>query len=568
MARGVVALWLIAFAASAATADDHAPSGVHIAFGTRDDEMSVTWHTLASNPGDAVVEYSLLSDVSASKPAPSSRVEGTTRAFVDGGPERSVRFVHRVVLSNLEPGATYKYRVGNPVTKAYSAWFDFVAKRSRAQIAAGPPLKLLALCDQGHRESAGVLQLVAAEVADPSTRPDALVHCGDFAYDLDTYSGRNGDRFLADVEPVAARVPYMTSQGNHERAYNFSHYAERFTMPGAGVSNGNAYYSFDVGPAHVVAFNAEAFFWPEYFDAAYARRMYDWLVRDLRAANANRGNVPWILVHGHRPMYCVDTRVPDLTPHERKPEFDGACGWEKQAVRKGVASRCEDEYASLGCAAAFDAKSAESESEGFDVSVPRRAGPGGHVAPKESKSPEDFPIEKALYENGVDLYLAGHVHDYERYFPAFDERVVNGTDVTLERYVNPGATVHVTSGSGGNPEMWTDAMYNRTNGAGRKIPRGTCSHRAPWCAFQSGFAPKRTGEGYAYDFTYSRITVHDDRTLEWEQVSAPSGPDSVGRGDGEVGDPKGLPKGEVIDRFVISAAVHGPFASRGAIATE
>ena len=121
----------------------------------------------------------------------------------------------------------------------------------------------------------------------------------------------------------------------------------------------------------------------------------------------------------------------------------------------------------------------------------------------------------------MDLYLAGHVHDYERYFPAFDERVVNGTDVTLERYVNPGATVHVTSGSGGNPEMWTNAMYNRTNGAGRKIPRGTCSHRAPWCAFQSGFAPKRTGEGYAYDFTYSRITVHDDRTLEWEQVSAP-----------------------------------------------
>ncbi|ACO66136.1 predicted protein, partial [Micromonas commoda] len=365
-----------------------APSGVHIAFGTRDDEMSVTWHTLASNPGDAVVEYSLLSDVSAS-----SRVEGTTRAFVDGGPERSVRFVHRVVLSNLEPGATYKYRVGNPATKAYSVWFDFVAKRSRAQIAAGPPLKLLALCDQGHRESAGVLQLVAAEVADPSTRPDALVHCGDFAYDLDTYSGRNGDRFLADIEPVAARVPYMTSQGNHERAYNFSHYAERFTMPGAGASNGNAYYSFDVGPMHVVAFNAEAFFWPEFFDATYRSRMYEWLVDDLRAANDNRGNVPWILVHGHRPMYCVDAKVPDLTPHADKPEFDG--------------------------------------------------------------SPGDFPIEKALYENGVDLYLAGHVHDYERYFPAFDERVVNGTDVTLERYVNPGATVHVTSGSGGNPEMWT-----------------------------------------------------------------------------------------------------------------
>ena len=552
-------------AASAATADDHAPSGVHIAFGTRDDEMSVTWHTLASNPGDAVVEYSLLSDVSASKPAPSSRVEGTTRAFVDGGPERSVRFVHRVVLSNLEPGATYKYRVGNPVTKAYSAWFDFVAKRSRAQIAPVPreapravrprPPRIRGRAPARRGRGRGPFHQARRPrpLRRLRLRPGHLL-------------GQNGDRFLADVEPVAARVPYMTSQGNHERAYNFSHYAERFTMPGAGVSNGNAYYSFDVGPAHVVAFNAEAFFWPEYFDAAYARRMYEWLVRDLRAANANRGNVPWILVHGHRPMYCVDTRVPDLTPHERKPEFDGACGWEKQAVRKGVASRCEDEYASLGCAAAFDAKSAESESEGFDVSVPRRAGPGGHVAPKESKSPEDFPIEKALTKRRGPLPRGSRPR-----LRALLSRVRRASGERHGRHPRTVREPARPSTSPRAPEVTPRCGRMRCTTAQRRRaqnPRGTCSHRAPWCAFQSGFAPKRTGEGYAYDFTYSRIKVHDDRTLEWEQVSAPSGPDSVGRGDGEVGDPKGLPKGEVIDRFVISAAVHGPFASRGAIATE
>jgi hypothetical protein len=163
-----------------------------------------------------------------------------------------------------------------------------------------------------------------------------------------------------------------------------------------------------------------------------------------------------------------------------------------------------------------------------------------------------------LFDAGVDLYLAGHVHDYERYFPVYDEHVVNGTDVTLGRYVNPGATVHVTSGSGGNPEMWTDGMSGNKK---HPTPRGTCSHRAPWCAFQSGFAPKRTGAGYVYDFTYSRITVHDDETLEWEQVSAPSG---ALAGDGK------KVVGEVIDRFVISAATHGPFASRAGekIATE
>ena len=237
--RRLLGLVLVAVAVSAATAvNEHAPTGVHIAFGTRDDEMTVTWHTLASNPGDPTVEFhaGIIDDVSESSDAPQvSRVEGSTRAFVDGGPERTVRFVHRATLQNLEPGAIYSYRVGNPATKTWSRLFNFCAKRNKSQISPAKPLKLLALCDQGHRESAGVVQLVAAEVADPATRPDALIHCGDFAYDLDTYSGRNGDRWVSDVEPVAAYVPYMTSQGNHERAYNFSHYAERFTMPGHGA---------------------------------------------------------------------------------------------------------------------------------------------------------------------------------------------------------------------------------------------------------------------------------------------------------------------------------------------
>ena len=271
---------------------------------------------------DAVVEYSLLSDVGASV-----EVEGTTR--VRRRRTRAQRSLRPpVVLSNLEPGATYKYRVGNPATEAYSRWFDFVAKRSRAQIAAGPPLKLLALCDQGHRESAGVLQLVAAEVGDPSTRPDALVHCGDFAYDLDTYSGRNGDRFLADVEPIAARVPYMTSQGNHERAYNFSHYAERFTMP---------------APAHRTATpttpstsvrctssrSTRAFFWPV-------------LCRPTGACTSGSSRPTR---RERQPGTCVDPgsraqpmlRGPKSSGFDSprdKPEFDEGCRWEKQAVRK------------------------------------------------------------------------------------------------------------------------------------------------------------------------------------------------------------------------------------------
>ena len=57
----------------------------------------------------------------------------------------------------------------------------------------------------------------------------------------------------------------MVSAGNHENAYNFSHYAERFVMPGrsdpggrgGGRATANQYYSFDVGPVHVAAYNGE-----------------------------------------------------------------------------------------------------------------------------------------------------------------------------------------------------------------------------------------------------------------------------------------------------------------------
>ena len=46
---------------------------------------------------------------------------------------------------------------------------------------------------------------------------------------------------------------------------------------------------------------------------------------------------------------------------------------------------------------------------------------------------------------GVDLVLWGHVHAYERLWPVYDNVVLNGT--LEEPYTNPGAPVHLISGS-------------------------------------------------------------------------------------------------------------------------
>ena len=65
---------------------------------------------------------------------------------------------------------------------------------------------------------------------------DLILHVGDFAYNLDTVQyyylkrlcayviiiifkddGEVGDEFMRQIEPIAAYLPYMTCNGNHEQ---------------------------------------------------------------------------------------------------------------------------------------------------------------------------------------------------------------------------------------------------------------------------------------------------------------------------------------------------------------
>jgi len=75
-----------------------------------------------------------------------------------------------------------------------------------------------------------------------------------------------------------------------------------------------------------------------------------------------------------------------------------------------------------------------------------------------------YGIEDLLFKYGVDLNLVAHGHNYERLWPVYDEEVYNGTR-SSNPYDNPGATVHITSGSAGcqeyidgfdkNPHQWS-----------------------------------------------------------------------------------------------------------------
>ena len=81
----------------------------------------------------------------------------------------------------------------------------------------------------------------------------------------------------------------------------------RFRAPSNGRANSSgslAWYSFDSGPIHVVQMSSE-------HDWLKGSEQHTWLDQDLARANANREQVPWVLLTAHRMMYssqlCEDS---------------------------------------------------------------------------------------------------------------------------------------------------------------------------------------------------------------------------------------------------------------------
>ncbi|KAF0292884.1 Acid phosphatase type 7 [Amphibalanus amphitrite] len=191
---------------------------------------------------------------------------------------------------------------------------------------------------------------------------DAVLHVGDFGYDMFNEEGEVGDTFMRQLQPVAAHLPYMTCPGNHEYHANFSNYKNRFSMPGGTEGT---YYSFDMGPVHFISISTEFYYFLEYgFEQVFSQ--YNWLVSDLEAATdpSARAARPWIVLYGHRPMYCTNRDMDDCTRvHDR--------------VRVGAPNH--------------------------DPPIPG--------------------LEDLLMQYGVDLAVWGHEHSYERMWPLYNYRI-------------------------------------------------------------------------------------------------------------------------------------------------
>ncbi|KAG5450963.1 Acid phosphatase type 7 [Clonorchis sinensis] len=373
-------LWLLLLWRSiCAKSQEAAPEQVHLALGDRADIIVVTWVTLL--PTNASIVLYGTSELL------SQTASGSRSTYVDGGTERRVLYNHRVTLTDLLHGHRYYYKCGDG-----SSWSKTFTFRALPDHPFWSP-RLAIFGDMGITNNLALPELVR-EIKEEDNL-DVIIHNGDFAYDMDTNNSRFGDIFMKQIEPIASAVPYMTTVGNHEQAYNFSNYRARFSMPGGDGES--QYYSFNIGPAHVISFSSEFYYYLSY-GWRQPIRQYDWLERDLKDANKpeNRQLRPWIIALGHRPMYCSNN---DDAMH---------CDNINNIVRTGF--------------------------------------PYG----KNGSSGYSLGLEDLFYQYGVDIIIGAHEHSYERFWPVYNRKVCNGTPENP--YLSPPAPVHIVTGSAGCSE--------------------------------------------------------------------------------------------------------------------
>ena len=383
------------------------PEQIHIALGRTPDSITFNWLTWDTNP--IITKSIVLIGTENSVSSLTLQFTGSQYLFTDSGAGKWNRTIHVVNATNLSASTTYYYQVGCP-QYGWSSIFSFKTQSNGLTLQNNIPIRYILYGDLGH-SNAEILPLITEQGL--SNQFDVIIHVGDFAYQPQYNNGTIGDLFMNDIQPIATHIPYMVCPGNAESAYNFSHYSERFRgqpynlftdviYTNSGPVNNNWFMSWNNGFTHWIMISTEIYF--DFKDMIQLQ--YEWLINDLIAANKNRTLAPWVIVIGHRPMYC------DNVSKQNTSQIADECGEAATRVRDGV----------------------DMNNTGILY----------------------YGLEDVFYEYGVDFYICGHEHDYERMYDVYKNK-------TTKSISNMPSTTYIVTGSAGCDEGHDIFSSNITN---------------------------------------------------------------------------------------------------------
>ncbi|OQS04539.1 calcineurin-like phosphoesterase [Thraustotheca clavata] len=231
---------------------------------------------------------------------------------------RSPGYFHSVVMDGLVPLSEYFYQYGNDLD-GWSAIRSFI---SRPALGDNTTISFIAYADMGVDDSPRGWSTSLRVFEDVVNKDynSFLLHFGDISYARGV--GYMWDKYFALIEPVATRIPYLVSIGNHEFDYisggehdpshlesfhpSWGNYGadssgecgvpmvHRFHAPSNG--RGLFWYSFEYGLATVIQMSSEHNFLP-------GSLQHSWLQATL--AGIDRTRTPWIILTAHRMMYTT-----------------------------------------------------------------------------------------------------------------------------------------------------------------------------------------------------------------------------------------------------------------------
>jgi len=273
-----------------------APGGVHLSYGlVPKHDMNLSWSTPHS------VRRPLLDLGTTSR-------YGTTVAAQSVSSQRVGTVYHHVGLHDLKPGTLYHYRLRHAGTTVRTGTFRTPPKVHK-------PFRFAAFGDMGVNDAAAKhVRLMNSQ------KPAFAFVVGDLCYADSGGMGTSSssqqdfglwDRWLAQIQPSAHAIPWMTTVGNHEMEngngeLGYAGYLARFRHPRNGAPGGRATYSFVHGNVAFIALDGNDATYEYTRNHGYLGSALDhWLASRL-ASFRKRQDIDFIVVGFHQCAYCTN----------------------------------------------------------------------------------------------------------------------------------------------------------------------------------------------------------------------------------------------------------------------
>lgn len=386
---------LVAVSNYVSFANPKAPLYPRLALGKSWDEMTVTW-TSGYNIDEAVPFVQWGPPDSSLKRAPAGTVT-YTRNTLCGAPARTVGwrhpgFIHTSFLKDLWPNKVYMYRMGHILSDGSYVWSKTYSFKATPYPGQDSLQRVIVFGDMGKAERDGSNEYSDYQPGSLNTTDQLIKDSKNFdiVFHIGDLSYANGylsqwDQFTSQVEPIASTVPYMIASGNHERDW-----------PDTGSFYGKTDSGGECGvPAQTMYYipveNRDKFWYKaDYgmFRFCIADSEHDW----------REGTEQYKFIE-----HCLST-----ADRQKQP-------WLIFAAHRVLGYSSDKWYGLEGS---------------FEEPMGRES------------------LQKLWQRYKVDIAFYGHVHNYERSCPIYQNQCVNSEKSHYSGIVN--GTIHVVAGGGGS----------------------------------------------------------------------------------------------------------------------